>query len=354
MKQIEDLQKRWHESVRFRGLHATMSLEKDALVLGAGTVLARRDRDGALVLDGEDAKLLTLLSVACGQPVRASVLGIVRKASRHARAGDDAMAAMYLALAKLPKLHDPSDSARRLFIADALMAEGVSPRDIWTALDFDPAPLDELDKRYNPDQPRVPAGSGKTSGEWTSGDAPGASSARVVPQDAVDAAERAAAAEGDAAAETLAERTWWASVLALGPRAAGPLVFMSALLYSTPAGGERRFGRVPGHPDLTWDEEEGLFTVARESDGEVVLQAKRGPDGKLRVIKYRGLERLQNEHSQIDPDLLPADDPRATHRDEPGFCPEPPKPDPGGTAYATFIRTGTSSNTTIASEKPAP
>jgi len=171
MKQIDDLQKRWQESVRFRGLHAAMSLEKDALVLGAGTVLARRNQDGALSLDGEDARLLTLLALACGQPVSASVLGTIRKASRHARVGDDAMAAMYLALAKLPKLHDPSDSARRLFIADALMAEGVSPRDIWTALNFDPAPLDELDKRYNPDQPRVPAGSGRASGEWTSGTA---------------------------------------------------------------------------------------------------------------------------------------------------------------------------------------
>ena len=171
MKQIEDLQKRWQESVRFRGLHAAMSLEKDALVLGAGTVLARRDHDGALALDGEDARLLRLLSVAYGRSVSTSVLGTLRKASRHARAGDDAMAAMYLALAKLPKLHDPSDSACRLFIADGLMAEGVSPRDIWNAPDFDPEPLDELDKRHNPDQPRVPAGSGRASGEWTSGTA---------------------------------------------------------------------------------------------------------------------------------------------------------------------------------------
>ena len=305
MKQIQDLQKRWQETVRFRGLHAAMTIEKDALVLGARTVLARRNHDGALALDGEDARLLTLLSVAYGQPVSASVLGTIRKASRHARTGDDAMAAMYIALAKLPTLHDPSDSACRLFIADGLMAEGVSPRDILNALDFDPAPLDEVDKRYNPDQPRVPAGSGKTSGEWTSGDgaasaeARGAAEARVAPPDAVDAAERAAAAEGDAAAETLAERTWWASVLAMGPRAAGPLVFMSALLYSTPAGGGYRFGKVPGHPDLKWVEEEGLFTVTRESDGEVVLQAKRGPDGKLRVIKYRGLERLPRRMVEI-------------------------------------------------------
>ena len=36
-------------------------------------------------------------------------------------------------------------------------------------LGFDPAPLDLLEK-YNPDQPRVPAGSGRESGQWTSSD----------------------------------------------------------------------------------------------------------------------------------------------------------------------------------------
>ena len=136
MNQIEQLKKRWENTVRFRALHAAMSLEKEGLTLGAGTVLSKRNFDGALALDG-----------------------------------DECMAAMVIALAGLPKLADPADSARRLFIADCLMKEGVSPRDIWTALDFDPAPLDELDKRYNPDQPRVPAGSGRTSGEWTSGNA---------------------------------------------------------------------------------------------------------------------------------------------------------------------------------------
>jgi hypothetical protein len=36
---------------------------------------------------------------------------------------------------------------------------------------FDPAPLDLLKAHFNPDQPRVPAGSGHESGEWSGGGA---------------------------------------------------------------------------------------------------------------------------------------------------------------------------------------
>jgi len=142
-----------------------MSLEKEGLVLGAKTVLAKRDRDGTLALDGAEARLLALLAVAHGHSVPLSLLSTIRKASNHARAGDECMAAMLIALAPVPRLRDPADAARRLFIADGLMEDGISPRDIWSALDLDPA---LLEKRYNPAEPRVPEGSGRSSGEWTS------------------------------------------------------------------------------------------------------------------------------------------------------------------------------------------
>src|SRR5208282_375557 len=145
MEEIERLQNQWRDNARFRGIHAGLSLEKDGLALGAKTILAKRDSAGALAIDGEEAKLLTLLAVAYGRPVDLSVLRNIRVASKHARAGNECMAAMHIALAGLPKLPDPPDDARRLFIADGLIAEGVAPRDIWTALEFDSAPLDELE-----------------------------------------------------------------------------------------------------------------------------------------------------------------------------------------------------------------
>ncbi len=49
------------------------------------------------------------------------------------------------------------------------MKAGVSPRTILAALGGAPAPAD-FDRAYNPDQPRVPAGNGRPSGQWTSGD----------------------------------------------------------------------------------------------------------------------------------------------------------------------------------------
>ena len=143
-------------------------------MLGAGTVLAPRDDDpgGAnrLRLDGEEPRLLTLLSVAYGRPVDASILGTIRRASKRWSAGEDCLAAMHLALAGLRKLDDARDAARRLFIADGLMADGVAPRDIWTALEFDPTPLDDLEKLYNPNEARNPKGDGDISGRWASGE----------------------------------------------------------------------------------------------------------------------------------------------------------------------------------------
>jgi hypothetical protein len=165
---IERLQKQWRESAQFRGLHASMSLEKNALVLGAGTVLAKRDGNGGLAIEDDEERLLTLLAVAYGRPADSSVLESIRAASKYARAGNESMAAMRIALAQLPQLADPEDASRRLFIADGLIVEGVPPRDIWCALEFDPTPLDVLEK-YSPSELRNPKDEGRISGRWTSG-----------------------------------------------------------------------------------------------------------------------------------------------------------------------------------------
>jgi hypothetical protein len=93
----------------------------------------------------------------------------VRRALAKAREGDAPLALTHLALAGAGRLTDPRDDARRLFIADGLMKAGVPPRTILQALGGAPAPAD-LARAYNPDQPRVPAGNGRPSGQWTSGD----------------------------------------------------------------------------------------------------------------------------------------------------------------------------------------
>src|SRR5215471_8855154 len=47
------------------------------------------------------------------------------------------------------------------------------------ALGIDSAGLDAL--KFDPNQPRVPAGSGRESGRWTSGDGGSGASARIIP-----------------------------------------------------------------------------------------------------------------------------------------------------------------------------
>jgi hypothetical protein len=51
-------------------------------------------------------------------------------------------------------------------MADALMKAGMTTRDVWHALGFDSALIERIEK-YSPDQPRVPAGNGRPSGQWT-------------------------------------------------------------------------------------------------------------------------------------------------------------------------------------------
>ena len=58
-------------------------------------------------------------------------------------------------------------------MADGLMKAGVDARVILQALEIDDGLLDELERRYNPDAPRVPPGNGRESGQWSNGSAAG-------------------------------------------------------------------------------------------------------------------------------------------------------------------------------------
>ena len=201
MQAIKNLQKRWDTEACFRKLHANLVLEREGVVLGANTILSKRDNDGALKTNNPRA--LTLLSVACGRPIDPSILRKFDHASKHARKGNEAMAAMHIALAGLPVLRDPAGAAKRLFIADGLMNEGVAPRDIWTALEFDPAPLQALEK-FDQDEPRVPGGVGLPGGRWMRDGAP--SPALLDSTPTFEPPAQAPAAPSTAAGASFAER----------------------------------------------------------------------------------------------------------------------------------------------------
>jgi hypothetical protein len=145
-----------------------MHFASEGLILGAGTVVVAAEGSRRLrPLQGQEARVLTLLSAAYGKAVAPSVLANIERAAKAWREGDDCLAYIHLAHARLPTLREPYDAARRLFIVDGFMKAGTSPRAVFEAFHFGAAYIDAVEKFFNPDEPRVPAGSGRTSGEWT-------------------------------------------------------------------------------------------------------------------------------------------------------------------------------------------
>jgi hypothetical protein len=83
----------------------------------------------------------------------------------------------------LTALADPKDAAYRLFIGDALLEDGLAPRELLEAGGIDPSVLDRVVKGFNVAEPRIPAGNGIESGNWTDDGASGVvpAAARQIP-----------------------------------------------------------------------------------------------------------------------------------------------------------------------------
>jgi hypothetical protein len=169
---LEELDKAWRERQRGVPLDRTPTFRHDGLVLGAGALLIAADTEqGRLLrLDGPaESRLLVLLSAAYARRVGAEVLGHVRRAVIRWSEGDTELASLHLALAGLGPLSNPRESSRRLFLAERLIEAGADADTLLRALDLGVGP-NALARAYNPDEPRVPAGNGRGSGQWTSGD----------------------------------------------------------------------------------------------------------------------------------------------------------------------------------------
>jgi len=152
-------------------LDPVMRFSSEGLVLGTGTILARsRASARDVVVDPRDSRLQALLAAAHLRRPTSSALIHLRKAAECWSRGEDAYAAMHLSLSWLDRLGQPEADAHRLFLADSLLKSGIEANAVIAAAESGGGALERLHK-FNPDQPRVPAGSGRSSGEWTSGDA---------------------------------------------------------------------------------------------------------------------------------------------------------------------------------------
>jgi hypothetical protein len=147
-----------------------MIFTPQGLMLGAGTILVAADGPRKLSsLKGREREVLALLAAAYGTPIAASVLDGIARAAKCWSEGDDFTAHIHLAHTGLRALDDLPSAAYRLRMAKGVLDHGGSPRSVFEALRLDPRYIDALEKRYNPAQPRVPAGH-RGGGQWTSGD----------------------------------------------------------------------------------------------------------------------------------------------------------------------------------------
>jgi hypothetical protein len=174
------LRKAWDNRRKSMAVDAVMRFSEEGLVLGAGTILSAASHAGRDVsINPDEPRLVALLSAAHQRRPATNSLLHLRKAAERWNDGEDALAAMHLALSRLDRLKQPEADAHRLFLADGLLNNGVEADTITAAIEANAADIAGLDK-YSPDQPRVPAGSGQTSGEWTATGA-GAPSAQRSP-----------------------------------------------------------------------------------------------------------------------------------------------------------------------------
>ncbi len=80
------------------------------------------------------------------------------------RSGGRALAACHLALARLPPVGP--DGAYRLFLAGLALDEGLAPSILLREIGATEA---ARLLKFNPLEPRIPAGNGRVSGDWTDG-----------------------------------------------------------------------------------------------------------------------------------------------------------------------------------------
>lgn len=273
---MEKIKKRWHLAVR-ETFHRIPTLSAEGLVLGYGTLLfkpmAGASRTSAM---NELQRALSLLQLAGLDPPPYTSTALAKALADFA-AGDRCLAHIRLAQLGLGAIDDVED-ARRLFLGAAMLDAGAAPSIFACLLDSN-APPGSIAK-YDPAQPRVPAGSGEESGRWARIAGAVATLATLAGRQAA----RAAAEAVPSLAEALSARAlaWLAGAAA---EAAAPAAFLGAVLIPSPNGGIAAEGEVPGQAGLRYrlDRDTGLLRLFEASDGEgaatAALTAQLGADG---------------------------------------------------------------------------
>jgi len=313
----EQLRNAWHARKRFVPISPVLNLTPEGLMLGAATVLVPADGPRRLQsLRGREARVLALLVAAYGKAIAPSVLGNIERAAKALSEGDDCLAYIRLAHAGLGELQDPYEAARRLFIVDGFMKAGTSPRAVYDALGLGAAHINAIEKGYNPAEPRVPAGSGRKSGQWTSE----LSFLGQLPAAAVESL-------GSFAARLLVSGAGAAAVF--------------GLLFIPSPNNLRVQGEVSGVPGLrySWNRDETLLHLTYDSpDGARQTFTAQLQEGVFRDPRGQVVGRvLPGGNIAVDPAAV---FPEAANDNNPKLCPDPGPDKPGelGRDYADYVK----------------
>ncbi len=161
MSQPLSLLDQWRLRVARSGWLTRAELTDGGVALGTRTILAYSlyaPRD-----ETDHDRLVVLLAAAYRGRVDAATPARIAKAITLWRRGDKALAAIHLALARLPPIEP--DDAYRLHLADLALDGGVTPEALLQA--FGHADATARLFKYDQAEPRVPAGGGPHGGEWT-------------------------------------------------------------------------------------------------------------------------------------------------------------------------------------------
>jgi hypothetical protein len=282
-------------------------------VLGAGTILVPAEGMRRLKsLKGREGEVLALLSAAYGKAVAPSVLGNIERAAKSWSEGDGFTAHIHLAHTGLHPLDDFSKAAHRLRMAKGALDHGASPRAVFEALRLDAGYIDALEKRYNPAQPRVPAGSGRISGQWT----------------------RFLSWMAGLKAADVVELGLLATRIARIATPVGGAAAVFGLLFVPSPNNAHVEGEVPEIPGLrySWNRDEASLLLTYDRPGgakrTVALRIKDDDviDEQGRVVgKVIGGNRITIDTSAVLPDLVKQNEPRLC----PAYQPDRPGSDQG-------------------------
>jgi hypothetical protein len=269
--------------------HARLEITDHGFTLGAGTVLAKMDVDGRrrprLGL-GDEARVKALLTAAYGRPAETYVLEKMRRAAELWNEGEKALAHIHLAFARLP-LFEGEEQMLRLLLAEECLDCGVMPAEVMKAQGSQSALLSLL--KYDQGQARVPAGSGRASGQWTSDGSGSGGGSQTVPAAASPSAVPVAAGvwakAGTLAGDLFSEASpkFLTGLGELGAAIGGVGAVLGTIFVPSPNPGVTSEGVVPGDLDLHYaiNHDEGTLRLTRQgaAGGEAVALARLGQGG---------------------------------------------------------------------------